>query len=178
MTKAGIPVTSVARTLLDVAHTQPGQLPRAIDEAERLGLLLPSRIERLSTRCGGHPGLGRFRYALREYCRPLPFTRSELERRLYQHCLDAGLPPPRMNVVIAGIEVDAAWREARLIVELDGYAFHRTRARFEDDRRRDATLQRAGYRVVRFTYRQVVEQPEWVLETIRSLVGDRGGRTV
>ena len=79
---------------------------------------------------------------------PAP-TRSELERRFLALCRDAGLPPPAVNVVVAGFEVDAVWPDRRLVVELDGHAFHGTRAAFERDRVRDASLQLAGYRVLR-----------------------------
>lgn len=87
---------------------------------------------------------------------PYPeFTRSEGERRLRALCKAAKLPLPRMNQRVAGYEVDAYWPAQRLVVEIDGWRYHRTRKRFEDDRRKDAALTAAGYRVVRITYRRL-----------------------
>ena len=83
------------------------------------------------------------------------FTRSEGEERLKRLCKAARLPAPRMNARVAGWEVDAFWPAARLVVEIDGWRYHRTRRRFEDDRRKDAALQVAGYRVVRITWRRL-----------------------
>ena len=87
---------------------------------------------------------------------PYPeFTRSEGERRLRALCKAAQLPRRRMNARVAGWEVDAYWPAHRLVVEVDGYRYHRTRRRFESDRRKDAALQAAGYRVVRITARRL-----------------------
>ena len=83
------------------------------------------------------------------------FTRSEGERRLKALCKAAGLPLPQMNARVAGWEVDAFWPAQRLVVEVDGYKYHRTRRRFESDRRKDAALLVAGYRVVRITWRRL-----------------------
>jgi very-short-patch-repair endonuclease len=89
-------------------------------------------------------------------------------------CRDAGLPRPAVNVPIVGLEVDFVWPSQRLVVELDGYAFHRDRGSFERDRRRDARLQLAGYRVVRVTHRRLAEEPEAVVAELRVLLGLAG----
>jgi very-short-patch-repair endonuclease len=73
-------------------------------------------------------------------------------------------------VNVAGFEVDAAWLGRQLIVELDGYAFHRTRAAFERDRARDIALQVAGYRVLRVTSRRLLDEPTEVVRAIRLLL--------
>jgi very-short-patch-repair endonuclease len=73
-----------------------------------------------------------------------------------------GLPTPRTNVIVLGYEVDFLWPEHKLIVETDGYDAHGTRRAFERDRQRDAHLQAAGYRVIRFTWRQLEHEPEVV----------------
>ena len=78
----------------------------------------------------------------------------------------AGLPAPLTNSHVAGLEVDLLWREQRLVVEVDGYAFHVSRAAFERDRRRDARLLAAGYRVLRVTWRQLAHEPERVIAVI------------
>ena len=70
----------------------------------------------------------------------------------------------------AGYECDAVWSRQRLVVELDGYAFHRGRRSFEGDRARDAELQLAGYRVVRVTARRLAREPAAVARTVRSLL--------
>lgn len=170
----GIPVTSMARTLLDLAAVvRARQLARVIDEADRLDLLDVRAIERLADRSNGHRGLGLLRQALRANRGPRAVTRSELERRFLSLCRDAGLPRPQTNIAIEGIEVDAAWPGRRLVVELDGYEFHRTRARFEDDRSRDGELQVAGYRVVRITHRRLELDAAGVARVVRRLLARR-----
>jgi uncharacterized protein DUF559/putative AbiEi antitoxin of type IV toxin-antitoxin system len=178
--RIGIPVTSVARTLLDLLEiVDLRRLERAFEEAERMRLLDLRAIERTCERNPGRRGLRPLRVLLGAL-HPAPHTRSELERRFLRFCRDAGLPPPTANVIVEGLEVDALWPASRLVVELDGYAFHHTRAAFERDRARDATLQLAGYRVLRLTARRLAEEPEAVAETIRALLaqppaGDAAG---
>jgi len=105
------------------------------------------------------------RRVLSEDLRPA-LTRSEAERRLLDLLRAAGLPPTAVNARIGRYEVDLLWRPQRLVVEVDGYAYHGTRAAFERDRRRDAELQAAGHRVIRVTWRQLVEEPEAVVDRI------------
>ncbi len=78
----------------------------------------------------------------------------------------ARLPAPRTNAHVNGYEVDLLWPEQRLIVEVDGFAFHSTRKAFERDRARDAQLQAAGYRVLRITWRQIQDEPEALIATL------------
>lgn len=85
-------------------------------------------------------------------------TRSEMERALLRTLERAGLPRPLVNAVLLGHEVDFHWPEHRLVVETDGWAAHRSRRAFERDRARDAELQAAGYRVIRFTWRQIRDE--------------------
>jgi very-short-patch-repair endonuclease len=100
----------------------------------------------------------------------VPETRSELERRFLDFCREEGLPAPATNVLVAGMMVDAAWMAARLVVELDGWEFHRMRGAFERDRARDMRLQRAGLRVLRVTSRRLRDQRTTVPGTIRDLL--------
>lgn len=168
--REGIPVTTVARTLLDLAEVvDMRRLERAFEEAERLRLLDLRVIERTCERNAGRRGLKPLR-ALLSDAQPVVDTRSELERRFLTFCRGAQLPPPAVNVIVAGFEVDALWPDRRLVVELDGYAFHRTRAAFERDRARDAALQLAGYRVLRLTARRLGEEPAAVAEAVRRLL--------
>ena len=90
-------------------------------------------------------------------------TRSEAERRMLALIRAARLPAPATNVRVRRHEVDMLWREERLIVEIDGFAFHSSRAAFERDRIRDAELQALGYRVLRITWRQLTDEPEAVV---------------
>jgi very-short-patch-repair endonuclease len=87
------------------------------------------------------------------------FTRSEAERRLLELIREARLPEPETNVKVHGYEVDFFWRERGLAVEVDGYAFHSSRAAFERDRRRDAMLHACGVAVLRVTWAQIADEP-------------------
>lgn len=98
-------------------------------------------------------------------------TASDLEERFLSPCRAAGLPPPEVNARLKGFELDFLWRGAGLVAETDGYAAHRGRRAFESDRRPDVELRAAGYTVVRFTDRQLVESGDWVVERLRSLLG-------
>jgi restriction endonuclease-like protein/putative AbiEi antitoxin of type IV toxin-antitoxin system len=167
----GIPVTSVERTLLDLAEVVPRRLlERALEQAEQLRLLDVRAIDRVIDRAHGRHGIRGLRAALGAYRSTLHVTRSGLERRFLALCHEAGLPRPAVNVWLAGMEVDVVWRDCRLAVELDTHAHHGTRAAFERDRARDAALQLAGYRVLRVTDRRLDAEPEAVMKTVRSLL--------
>lgn len=172
VTRHGVPVTSVARTLLDVAETpSERRLRRAYEEADRLGLLNRNALKRACDRGRGRHGLtalGRLSAEERGGA-----TRSSLEDLFLALCRTHGLPTPAVNAFLLGFEVDALWPEQRLVAELDGFAFHRHRAAFERDRSRDAALQAAGYRVVRFTYRRLQREPGAVAGELRSLFSAR-----
>lgn len=158
----GIPVTTPARTLLDLAAVlAPARLERAVARAEVLRLAdavsLPVLLERHSRR----PGAAALRAILAAGAPAV--TRSELEERFLAFLAGEGLPRPRTNVWMTvgahGIELDCLWPRQRLVVELDGYAVHGTRAAFEADRERDRALQAAGFRVLRVTWRQLHDAP-------------------
>jgi hypothetical protein len=169
----GIPVTTPARTLLDLAATvSPTRLRRAFESADRLELLRPAALAAICERARGRKGTGHLRSLLADH-RELPWTRSELEGRFLRLCDRAGIPRPAVNVEVEGFEVDFFWPEARLVVELDGYSFHRGRAAFERDRRRDAVLQMAGCRVLRVTDRRMTADPGSVVAEVRGLLRAR-----
>ena len=166
----GIPVTTIARTLLDLAEVlQPHQLENAFEQAERLQLL---DLEALEETCRRNPGRRGLRPLTRllEQARPAPDTRSGLERRFLRLCARFGIDPPLVNTAVEGFDVDAFWPAHRLVVEVDSRGFHSTRAAFERDRVRDAHLQVAGYRVVRITERRMQEEPDVVAQTLRALM--------
>jgi Protein of unknown function (DUF559) len=169
--KDGFPVTTVARTLLDLAEVlQPTALHRAYEAAETERVLDVSAIEDLLERSPGRHGLRPLRALLEQARPPEPAARSELERLFLDLCHEQGIPQPVVNGPVEGREVDMLWPAAKLIAELDGHHFHGTRTAFERDRARDAALQRAGYRVVRITHRRLVHEPELVADDIRTLL--------
>jgi hypothetical protein len=171
----GIPVTTVARTLLDLAEVvRTTEVERAFDEAERLRLLDMRALAAVCERAAGRHGLRVLRPLLEDARPSVAETRSPLERVFLPFCRDHGLPLPAVNVLAAGFTVDALWPKERLVVELDSYEFHgRSRAAFERDRARDAALQLAGYRVVRITWRRLAREPDAVAVTIRALLDAR-----
>lgn len=160
----GIPVTTPARTLLDLAAVlAPAALERALARAEMLRLADATSLEALVARHPGRAGTPALRRLLGGVGSPA-FTRSELEARFLAFLDARALPRPHTNtwLTIAGraVEVDCLWAEEGLVVELDGYAAHGTRAAFEGDRARDRALQAAGLRVLRVTWRQLDEDPD------------------
>ena len=167
----GLPVTTVARTLADLAQVLTAhQLERACHRAEILRALDAPAVEQLLDRLPGRRSKS-LRRALAGLAAADPdVTRSELEERFLALVADAHLPRPQANVNVAGHEVDFLWPAARLVAETDGAAAHLTPTAFDEDRRRDAALQVAGYRVVRFTWRQVTRHPDGVAETLRALL--------
>jgi very-short-patch-repair endonuclease len=174
----GIPCTTVARTLLDLAEVvDRGALERAFEQAETLRLLDVTAIEDVLARAHGRRGAPVLGAVLAEYDPAMPLSRSELERRFLTLCRDAALPSPRVNAWVpvegGGFETDFTWPARRLIAEADGYTTHGTRAAFERDRRRDRLLQLAGWRVIRFTWRQLVDEPTEIADAIRRLLADR-----
>ena len=118
----GIPVTSVARTLLDLAamFTAP-RLERMLERAEELRLFDLGPIDELLARAGSHPGRGKLRRALEIYRPAVVFARSDLENRFLALVKKAGLPPPSLNFNVAGFELDTFWERERFAVELDVY---------------------------------------------------------
>jgi hypothetical protein len=160
----GLPVTTVERTLNDLAPTLTlRRLTAAVEAAEARGLLDHARLT-----TSGRPGAPRLREAIQP---PLTLTRSVLEDRFLALCARHRLPRPLVNARVGGLEVDFLWPEHGLVVETDGFAHHRTRAAFEEDRRRDQLLATLGLVVLRFTHRQVADEPDRVGAVLRSRLG-------
>jgi very-short-patch-repair endonuclease len=154
----GIPITTPARTLIDLSRRLGGrQLEHAIDLADQRGLVDFRDLEAANS-AALNAVLRRYRTAS---------TRSELEERFLRLCDDHGIPRPETNVRIEGLEVDFVWRDRRLIVEVDGYAYHRSPSAFEADRERDVTLSVAGWQVLRFTWAQITRRRAWVAAACR-----------
>jgi hypothetical protein len=170
-THRGIPVTTLAKTLLDLAASGPkSHLDHALGQAMRNELYDHAAIEDVLARHHGRPGTK----ALREATADDPaFTRSALEQRFRAVCRRAGLSQPLSNHVLAALdhepyEVDFYVPTYRLVVEVDGWRDHGTRAAFERDRAKDAALVAAGYTVLRFTWRQLRYDPDTVAARVRA----------
>lgn len=169
----GIPVTSLPRTLLDLAAMlPPRRLRRAIERSEELCLFDLGPVDSLLARAGGHPGAGRLRRALTLY-RPPPFTRSGLELRFLELVRNAGLPTPSTGFNELGYELDVYWRAERFAVELDAYETHGTREAFESDRLRQENLKLGGIEMIRVTGPRLDGEPDEVIERVALLLERR-----
>lgn len=176
-TKEGIPLTSVPRTIFDLAATEDAEAIAAmLREAEYLelrdSLSLPHLLERYPRKRGSR----KLRLALRRLRREPPGRRrSKLEERFARFLRHRRLPLPRFNDwILLGAKryrADCHWPQLRLIVELDGWAGHSTRSAFQDDRARDRALHAAGFTVVHLTWNQLEDEPEEVAADLRRLLG-------
>jgi very-short-patch-repair endonuclease/predicted transcriptional regulator of viral defense system len=168
-----IPCTSLACTLLGLAAVDPESLDGAVAAAEQRSILDLGAVDELLRRAPRRAGVRALRKALVGITAEFAWTRSELERRFLALCRQATVPRPRVNAWIEvpgdGFEVDFSWPELRLIVETDGHGSHGDRRAFEEDRRRDQLLVAAGWRVVRFTWHQVFDDPASVVAVLRTL---------
>jgi very-short-patch-repair endonuclease len=143
-----IPVTTVPRTIEDL----------------RASSLLPSRLLRRAIRQAEHKG-----YRLDGIATDR--TRSDLETLFLALCRRYGLPTPEVNVKLGRWEVDFLWRSQRVVVETDFWSYHRGSVAFEDDHARDLDLRAAGYTVLRFTDKQLEEEPARVAADLRRALG-------
>jgi hypothetical protein len=173
----GIPVTSVARTLLDLAWKLRGdQLRRVLARTEELELLDLEAIDAVIERNRGHHGAKRLRYALAIY-EPAAFTRSEFERRFVDHLVDSGLPRPATGWNEVGHEIDVYWPEVGFGVELDAFETHGTRDAFERDHDRDLDFALADIETVRVSERQFRREPEVITARVATLLARREARS-
>jgi very-short-patch-repair endonuclease len=163
----GIPVTSPVQTLIDLApRLERGQMERAINEADRLGLVRTDDLRAALDSHVGEPGVGRLREILDR--RTFRYTRSELERVFLPLARAAGLPKPRTSVYLNGHEVDFHFVELGLVVETDGLTYHRTPSQQARDSERDQDHTAAGLTPLRFTHAQIRYEPERVGRILRS----------
>ena len=167
-TRFGIPITTVPRTLVDIASSLPAYaLTRACHEADVLYGVTPGHVEAVLARRPSSPGAGALRRVIHG---GEPVTLSGLERRFLERLREAGLPLPEMNRPAGGRRVDCRWPAHRLTVELDSYRYHRSRQSWERDREREREARRRGDAFRRYTYRDVVESPAEMLADLRSLL--------
>jgi very-short-patch-repair endonuclease len=151
MLRDGIRVTKAARTLRDLHRAVSAETyHRAVRRALDLRLISSAQLRSDDE-----------------------LTRSELERRFRSLCRRHRLPAPEVNAGVGGVEVDFLWREQRLIVETDSWRHHGDRSAFERDRARDAHLQSLGFRVLRFTHRQLAAEQTAVIAALHPLLGQR-----
>ncbi len=164
----GIPVTTVARTLLDLAETETADRLRAIaEEAERLGRLDPAAIRACMDHNPGRRGIAPLSALLADHL-PVGNALKGLEREFQLFLEEFGLPTPQCNVLVCGFIVDFWWPQARLVAELDSRSFHAHWSQAERDRERDARLLREGIFTLRVTARRLRQDREGLAADIRS----------
>lgn len=171
----GIPVTTPGRTLLDLAwmlgrRGMVRELEQAVARAERSQLIDGVGLRKVVDRHPGRRGVALLRAIVQEGAEPA-FTRSEAEELLLAVIQSARLPMPLVNATVLGYEVDFHWPTFRLVVEVDGFAYHSAQRRFEGDRRRDSALTSAGWRVLRITWNRIVRERDVVLGQIARAMG-------
>jgi hypothetical protein len=175
--KDAIPVTTVARTLVDLTDLLPSdRILRAMREAEYLKLLDTDTLIAAVQRANGRKHLNELKKAIERH-RPGQIVREELEHRFLELVYEAGLPEPETNVKVKTwrrtYDVDCLWREAGVAVELDGRSAHARAAAFEEDRARDAALTATGLRPLRFTWLRITEEPEDLLAELEATLSGR-----
>jgi very-short-patch-repair endonuclease len=172
----GIPVTSAARTLVDLAAGLPAdQLARACHEAGIKHGTTPAAVERVLARRGRSSGATKLREILRGDVR---VTLSKLERRFLERLAEAGLALPETNRPAGGGRVDCRWRAERLTVELDGYRYHHSRHAWEQDRRREREARARGDEFRRYSYGDVFDTPQLMLAELQRLLPARPRRSL
>jgi hypothetical protein len=164
----GIPVTTVPRTLVDIASVQSvDALARACHEAGVRYGTTPKAVDAVLARRPSTPGGKKLRRVLHG---DVHVTLSTLEARFLELLIDAGLPLPETNRPAGGRRVDCRWPEQRLTVELDGYQFHNSRHSWELDRLREREARARGDEFRRYTYGDVFERPALMLAELVSLI--------
>lgn len=171
----GIPVTSLSRTLFDLAAVLPKrQFERAFHEAEVRRLTGRLSMPQLLARYPRRRGARTVREVLASKA-PIGITRNDFEELFVAFLDEHGLPRPRLNATLPVrgrlLEPDCMWREERLLVELDSREVHDTGRAFEGDRERDRVLMTEGWRSARVTWRQLREEPAAIAADLRLLLG-------
>jgi very-short-patch-repair endonuclease len=175
--KDRIPVTSIERTLLDMAaRLDDKQAERALVAADRTGKLRWQELDRLVARTPRRPGAPRLRRAMLAVDPAAMHATSPLEVDFLTLCKREALPSPQVNVWVEGFLVDFLWPLERVVVETDGYIYHAGRPAFENDHVRTARLEARGYAVHRATYRMLTDEPRSFVELVRSSLRQRRPR--
>jgi Transcriptional regulator, AbiEi antitoxin len=170
-THKGVRVTSPARTLLDIApHLSEKRLSRIVNDARIANRLRLADLADVLARFPRHRGAKRLTGFITE---PRGPTRSEFEDRFLAFTEQYGLPRPKLNVRVAGYEVDALFESENVIVELDGYRTHSSKASFERDRERDADTLVTGFLTVRITWQRLTTRPAREAERLHKVLSSR-----
>jgi very-short-patch-repair endonuclease len=168
----GIPVTTLARTLLDLAEVVTRtRLDGALESAQQARTFDLRAVDAVIDRNPGRHGIRPLQSALADLRDDPPWVIGDGERRFRALIRRARLPEPRTNVLVDGELVDAHWPAHNLIVEVDGWRFHHTRRAFEEDRQKDVRLTLRGHRVVRYTWRRLARAPGEVEREVAALLG-------
>lgn len=172
-TLRGVPVTTAARAVIDLAgQADEYTVAKAYEEGLIQGFYDRAEMAALVTRYAGRRGIKKVRFLV-ERDAPPSWTIGEAHKRLLELVRSAGLPHPETEVQIGPYRVDMLWRRERVIVEVDGATYHSIPSRIEADKRRDAELAARGYVVVRVTWRQLVDEPHAVLARITRVLARR-----
>lgn len=178
MEEAGIPVTSLERTLLDMAGRLDDKgLERMLVAADRSGRLSWPQLARALEHRRGRKGAGRLGRIAAEVDPRAVDARSGMEVDFLALCRESNLPTPAVNVLIAGHLVDFVWGPERVVVETDSYSFHGDRPAFERDHQTDVDLVAAGYDVHRATERMLSRDPDPFLANVRRALRGRLGQS-
>ena len=170
----GLPVTTVARTLLDLAETEPFERLRTVaEEAERLGRLDFEALRACMERNPGRRGLAPLDALLADYS-PVDRANEGLERIFQAFVAEQALPVPQCNVLVGGLLVDFWWPEANLVVELDSRSFHGHWSAAERDHERDGRLLRLGIFSLRVTHRRLTRDRAGLAADIRARFAHAG----
>jgi very-short-patch-repair endonuclease len=181
-TRFGLAVTSPARTLLDLAGAASSRaaprramadLERAVADAERRGVVTRAELAVQLQRYPRRKGCTALRALIERDVEPA-LSRSEAEVAFLRLVRSGRLPEPRTNAKLHGLEVDLLWPRERVVVEVDGFDWHRDRTAFERDRYRDGILAAAGFLVVRVTWRQITREPQALLVRLARVLARRG----
>jgi hypothetical protein len=167
----GIPVTTPARTLLDIApRLRERQLTRVVKDGLVRKLVSADRLEAVIARHPTYPGAAALAQLISTDENP---TRSNFEDGFPEFCERFGLPRPVMNAIVCGFEVDALFEAEKVIVELDGWGTHSSRISFEADRERDAVTTAGGYQPYRMTKRRFDQQQALEAQRLHAILADR-----
>lgn len=170
----GIPVTTIERTLLDMAgRLDDRQLERALVAADRSGRVRWPELQRMVARARGKKGVGRLRRVAMAVDPRAVDAKSPLEVDFLALCRESGLPMPRVNVFADEYLVDFLWAAQRVIVETDSYTYHHDRSAFESDHERTVALTAAGYEVHRATRRMLAWNADPFLDLVRQSLRQR-----
>jgi very-short-patch-repair endonuclease len=163
----GIALLPVPELLVDLSgRVPPRRLEALVSGASQKGHLDEGVVARTLAQGKGQKGIAALRYQLRYWDPEMRKALSVLESKFIALCRKHGIPVPETNEWICGLLVDFVWRDLKVVVEVDGFTFHADRAAFERDHDRAALLMRSGYLRLTFTWRQVVEDPESVVEAV------------